>query len=176
MLFIIAQICGLINFITYGASIWMKKKKDMLSLQITCNLADIAQYLCLGAYTACTLNTISLMRNVFFRNSKGKKSILFLVILAYLTCGILTYDTIFSAISILIVIIQTLLAYQNKEQYIRIGAVFIIIYWIFYDCMYGAYVASVLDCIILVSNVLAVFHYKGRNGLNTRKEDNVHKI
>lgn len=157
--FILAQICGVINFITYGISIWMEKKKNILFFQIICNIADIIQYLCLGAYTACSINIISLLRNVTFRKSNNKVILLGLI-LSYLVCGALTYNGVFSALSIIVVIIQTLLAFQNNEQNIRIGAVYIIIYWIFYDFIYKAYVATGLDFITLVSNILAVKHYK----------------
>lgn len=160
-LFIIAQICGLVNFITYGISIWMKSKKEMLSFQIICNLADIIQYLCLGAYTACSINIISFIRNVLFRK-KCNNSFLLGIIILYVICGVITFDGMFSIFSILIVIIQTILAFQKKEQYIRIGAVFIILYWIFYDFIYGAYVSTLLDCIIFVSNILAVVHYSNK--------------
>lgn len=167
--FILAQICGVINFITYGISIWMEKKKNILFFQIICNIADIVQYICLGAYTACSINIISLLRNITFRKSNNK-IILLGLILSYLACGALTYNGVFSALSIVVVIIQTLLAFQNNEQNIRIGAVYIIIYWIFYDFIYKAYVATGLDFIILVSNILAVKHYKKIKNRNLSEE------
>lgn len=157
-MFLVAQICGFINFVTYGISIWMKKKKDILLLSIICNLADIIQYLCLGAYTACSINVISLIRNVLFR-CKCNKVFFVVVISLYLVCGVLTFDGCFSALSILIVIIQTMLVYQEKEQYIRLGAVFIILYWAVYDFIYGAYVAVICDGITFISNVLSVRYY-----------------
>lgn len=159
-MFIAAQVCGVINFTTYGLSIWMKRKKDMLLFQIIGNLADIIQYLCLGAYIACGLNIISLIRNILFRKKECNRILLLGIILSYLICGIFTFDTVFSAISILCVIIQTVLVYQKEEQYIRIGAVLIILYWILYDFIYGAYVATMLDCIILLSNIAASVHYR----------------
>lgn len=161
-LFVIAQICGVINFITYGTSIWMKNKKDMLFLQIICNIADIIQYLCLNAYTACSLNIISLIRNIIFRK-RNNIFCLIIIILLYILCGICTYSNIFSALSILIIIVQTGLAFQNNEQYIRFGAIFIIIYWIIYDFLYGAYVATLLDIIILISNIFAFKKYQKEN-------------
>ncbi len=167
-LFIIAQVCGLINFITYGISIWLKTKKDILFFQIICNLADIIQYLCLGAYTACSINTISLMRNVIFKKNCNKFFLLGIIFL-YVICGFVAFDGIFSLLSILIVIIQTVLVYQKEEQYIRIGAVFIILYWIVYDFVYGAYVSTILDCIIFVSNTLAVIHYEQKKKCNNMK-------
>lgn len=136
-----------------------KEKEHLIFFQIICNIADIIQYLCLGAYTACSINIISLLRNVTFRKSNNKVILLGLI-LSYLVCGALTYNGVFSALSIIVVIIQTLLAFQNNEQNIRIGAVYIIIYWIFYDFIYKAYVATGLDFIVLVSNILAVKHYK----------------
>lgn len=171
--FILAQICGLINFITYGISIWMKKKKNILLFQILCNIADIIQYLCLGAYTACSINIISLLRNITFRKNNNK-IILLGLILSYLTCGALTYNGIFSALSIVVVIIQTLLAFQDNEQNIRIGAVYIIIYWIFYDFIYKAYVATGLDFIILISNILAVKHYKKLKNENLKIDEKIY--
>ena len=151
-----AQIFALFSSLCLLVSFWQRKRKNILNLQILDSTFDIIQYVLLGAYTGCLISLLGAMRAYAFKK-KSNKIFLILFITLYIIASILTFNTYISFLPLFAAIIYTLVVWNKEEKNIRFFSIFVFMLWMIYDILVKAYVSSITDVILIISNSIAFY-------------------
>lgn len=159
------HVFGLIALLVWVSSIQVKRKSNILWLQLLSNICYAIQYFLLGLIsTACT-NVISIYRCYTFGMSarKNKKSplwVFLLIILAILISGLLFCKNYLDLLPIFATLLYTIFTWQNNTKYIRY--VFILCGFIFaiYNSAVGAYISLIGNFFEIGSGIIAVIRFR----------------
>lgn len=159
--YIYAQIFGLLGATAMLLSNWQKGKNKVLSFLILDSICYFMQYILLGALSGAFTNIIGLIRALICKykdNYKilNNKIILIIILIIYLIIGILTYNGIISLLPVLASIIYTSTLWQNNIKIIRFGTFIMILACFIYNISVKAYIAGVVEGILLISSILAI--------------------
>ena len=159
--FILAQIFGLLGALSMLLSLWQNTRNKVLSLLILDSLFYFIQYILLGAFSGAFTNIIGIIRTIMFKGKDKYKllqSKLFLtiIIIIYITVGIITYDGITSIFPIVASILYSVVLWQDNVKNIRIGTSLMILSWIIYNLCVGAYVGALIEGILFISSIIAI--------------------
>lgn len=152
IVFIVAQIFGLISVVLSAKSNFQKNKEKVLKLLIFCNLTCFFEYYLLGGISASYASILGIARAyIFYLYSKYNRKRNIYVLLAILgtTCllGYISYVDIFSILPIVSSIIYTYGAWQDNLTIYRITSTIGPLIWIFYDIKISAFF-GILTCLI----------------------------
>lgn len=159
--FIISQIFGALDGVAIILSSWQKKRSRMFFFLSFDNLFCFIQYMLLKAYTGAFTNVIGVLRLILF-NQKGKNKFfktkwpLIIIVLLYTLVTVLTYKDWTCLFPSLTSIYYAFVLWQDKEKSIRIGSSFMLLSWVIYDVIVGAYVGAISDFIMFISAILAI--------------------
>lgn len=159
--FILAQIFGLLGALSMILSNWQKTRNKILSLLIFDSIFYSLQYLLLEAYSGAFTNIVGILRIIIFKN-KDKYQILqnnyflFSIIIVYTLIGILTYNGLTSIFPVIASILYSVVLWQDDVRKIRLGTTVMIISWLIYNIVVGAYLSAVIEAILLISSITAI--------------------
>lgn len=159
--FILAQIFGLLGALSMILSNWQKTRNKILSLLIFDSIFYSLQYLLLEAYSGAFTNIVGILRIIIFKN-KDKYQILqndyflFSIIIVYTLIGILTYNGLTSIFPVIASILYSVVLWQDDVRKIRLGTTIMIISWLIYNIVVGAYLSAVIEAILLISSITAI--------------------
>lgn len=156
MSFILAQIFALLSSLCLLISFWQKKRNKILFFQILDSSFDIIQYLLLGAYTGGLISLLGATRAYTFSKS-NKKQFLFLFLTLYIIASIITFSGWESIIPLIAALIYTVVIWNKKEKNIRLFSILVFILWFIYDVLVKAYVSSITDIVLVISNTIAFY-------------------
>ena len=162
MNFILAQIFAFLSSLCLLTSFWQKKRKNILLFQILDSSFDIIQYLLLSAYTGGIISFLGAVRAYTFRKTNNRYS-LYLFLLLYIVASILTFNGYISFIPLVAAIIYTIVIWNKKEKNIRLFSIFVFILWFTYDILVRAYVNSITDIVLVISNLMAFYKLDIKN-------------
>lgn len=125
MLFILAQILGIVVLLITIISIQFKTKERILICQIIANSLLAVQYFLLNALTGGVVASINVIRCLIFyyykkKNKKPSIILLSLFIIVAVVSGILTWQNGFSIIPIIATIVFTYGLWQDNVKVTRI--------------------------------------------------------
>ena len=165
MLFLLAQICGLIALILTVIAIQFKSKEKIVICNIWANIAVTIQYFLLGALTGAVISILNTIRDVvfyFFKKKDLKPSFIVLSIfeIVAVTSGIMSWQNIWSFIPIIVTIIYTYGLWQDNIKVIRIITVIIGFGWSVYDIIVKAYVSALQVTSMAISAMIALYRNK----------------
>lgn len=156
MNFILAQVFAFLSSVCLLFSFWQKNRKQILFFQILDSSFDILQYFLLGAYTGSLISLLGATRAYTF--SKTNNSFfLILFLMLYTISSLITYNGFISIIPLLAALIYTIVTWNKKEKNIRLFSILIFILWFIYDILVKAYVSSITDVTLIISNALAFY-------------------
>ena len=161
-LYLLSQICVIISVIILGTTYFLKDKVKILILCLVYCIFYGIHYLLLGAITGSLMNLISFLRNLcFYRNSKKSKknSKVVLYVLFLITCFfcIISYDDVFSLISLTASLLSTYSIWQDNVKIYKFLAIPVSICFIIYAFHINSVVAIATEIVLLVTEIVAIF-------------------
>lgn len=156
-----AQLFGILGSISMMLSNWQKSKNKMMLFLTFDSILYFIQYMLLRAYTGAFTNVISFFRVLIFSNkdkmvTKHKNIALYIILLLYITSGILTYNSIIDCLPILATLVYTIFLWQDNIQRIRIGSSIMFSMWMVYDIVVKAYFGAFFECFLLITSILSI--------------------
>lgn len=162
MNFILAQTFAFFSSLCLLFSFWQKKRKQILFFQILDSTFDILQYFLLGAYTGSLISLLGATRAYTFSKTNNK-FFLILFLLLYTISSIITFNGLISIVPLIAALIYTIVTWNKKEKNIRLFSILVFILWFIYDILVKAYVSSITDIILIISNSLAFYKLDIKN-------------
>ena len=155
---LLAQIFAFLSSSCLLKSFWQKKRIKILFFQILDSAFDIIQYTLLGAYTGSLISLLGATRAYTFSKTNNKY-FLFLFLLLYIIASLITFDGVISFIPLIAALVYTIVTWNKKEKNIRLFSILVFILWFIYDILVKAYVSSITDTVLVVSNFIAISGY-----------------
>lgn len=150
-------------------SFQQNKRKRIIGFQIVAALLFIAHYLLLGflkspdAFTGAALNFIGLTRSIVFINSDKKwaKSPFWLVfyIIVSAIAGILTWESWYSFLPPMAMILTTISYWMKNETKIRLITFPSSPCWLIFNIITHSVAGVVTECIVMTSLIIAIIRY-----------------
>lgn len=166
---IVAQIIGFLALAFTAGSFQGKNRKRILIFQSLGSFLWMVQFILLGSYTGAIVNSISVIRNVFYYfKDKNKlfssKWLPFLAGILYVICGIFTFDGILSVLPVIAALIASVAFYITEEKKIRILSLFVSPLWMVYDIFAPSIAGVLTESITLISIIIALFRFRKKQG------------
>lgn len=173
-MFIVAQIIGILLIILNVISMQLKNKKNIVFVLLIINLLAAINLMMLGSYTGsiiCFFAAVQVIINSFFerKNKEISKVILGFYVIISITCGVITYKTMFDILPIISSILFTITIIQKKEKNIRRIHLINMSLWVVYDFISAAYTNVISDSITLVSDLVGIYRFDIRKNDNNKK-------
>lgn len=165
MLFILAQICGVIALILTVISVQFKTKEKIVMCSVLANIVVAIQYFLLGALTGAVISVINTIRCLvfyFFKKKNMKPSVIVLIIFEILAIisGSISWQNMWSLIPITVTVIYTYGLWQDNIKVIRITTGIVGFGWAVYDIVVRAYVGALQETSQLISAIIALYRNK----------------
>ena len=169
MIFILAQICGVIALILTVISVQFKTKEKIVMCMIFANLVVAVQYFLLNAITGGVISILNTIRCIVFYYYKKKDKNPSLVILLVfeviaIISGITSWQNIWSLIPVLVTIIYTYGLWQDNVNIIRITTGIAGFGWAIYNIIVMAYVGAIQEIAQLVSSIISLVRKQDNKG------------
>lgn len=160
----ISQICVVLALASMCLSYLTKNKIYILLLSTFSTLFFGIQYGLLGAWTGVAINSVGIVRGIwfYFNDKKGKTNdYISLIILstALIIVGIATYQSIFSLVATLAMLLFTYTLWQSKVSVYRNMAPFISLLWITYNIYNNSIFAIISESILIVFEIIGIIKY-----------------
>lgn len=163
MIYIVAQIIGLIAFVVSLIAYHKKDKKTILNNMITSNILNLIHYLLLGAFSGCITKLLAIFRDYFIilkeKNKKLSNSVYLIVfILLYIIATIFTYNGILSILPLVAAIIYIIFIWNGNEVIIKKIAFFCYFLWLIYNIFVLSIAGIVSNIISIISTLIAIIN------------------
>lgn len=161
MLFILAQICGIIALILTVIAVQFKTKEKIVMCSVFANIVVAIQFFLLNAITGAVVSIINTIRCIIFyyyKKKDMKPSLIILLIFEIIAVvsGIMSWQNIWSIIPIIVTVIYTYGLWQDNVKVIRITTGIAGFGWAIYDIIVMAYVGAVQETSQLISAIIAL--------------------
>jgi hypothetical protein len=165
MLFWMVQAFGIITLILYVVSMQMKKKENLLILQISSNIFFVLQCILTNALTGTALVSLAIARGVVFFIYKKRElnpSIITLLVFkfAIITSTIFAWEGIISLFAFFANINNLSAQWQDNMKLLRILTISGCILWMIYQFHAGLYAAMVTEVCIIISSIAALWKFR----------------
>ena len=167
MLFILAQICGIIALILVVISVQFKTKEKIVMYMVFANFMIAIQFFLLNAITGAIISIINTIRCIVFYYYKKKEmkpsfvTLLIFEIIAIVS-GIISWQNIWSLIPIIVTVLYTYGLWQDNVKVLRIMVGIVGGGWAIYDVVVKAYVGALQEVSQLISAIVSLVrnHYQ----------------
>lgn len=161
MLFLLAQICGLIALILTVISVQFKTKEKIVMCFIFANIVVAIQFFLLNAITGGIISIINAIRCIIFyyykkKDKKPSLAILILFEIIAIVSGMMSWQNIWSILPIMVTIIYTYGLWQDNVTIIRVTTGIAGLGWAIYDLIVMAYVGAIQEFSQLVSAIVSL--------------------
>ena len=157
MNFILAQIFAFLSSLCLLFSFWQRNRKQILFFQVLDSSFDILQYFLLGAYTGSLISLLGATRAYTFSKTNNRFFLILFLIL-YTISSLITYNGFMSIIPLIAALTYTIVTWNKIEKNIRLFSILVFILWFIYDIFVKAYVSSITDIALIISNALAFYN------------------
>lgn len=171
MIFVIAQILGILGPGTTIIATQMKDKKKYLLAYIAAYIIIMTYYLLLKAYPGAINTFILLALTIVFSMFENKKFPVWLIVifsLLILFGSIITYENIYSLLPAVVSFISFIILLSKDMKKIRKYTLLIKLLCTIYDFLVMVYTACIIDFIGLISTIIAMFRYD-RKSISSQK-------
>ena len=159
--YIISQILTLILYSFLGISYLQKNRNKVLILNIIVDILHIAAMCLLKGYSGAAMGLVSLYRDIFLliysrkKNSKNRNIfILITSVILIIIFSFVTYNGIFSMLSIVATLITTFAIWQKNVKYYKFFGIISSLLWILYNVFVFSVVGIVLESIIFIFSII----------------------
>lgn len=163
MVYLLAQIFGILGLIVIVISLFQKQKSKMLSFVMLNGIFFGIQYLLLGAYSGMISNFFGIARTYCFMKRENNKNydklqVLAFFLIGYIIIGFVTFDgSLIGIFPVIAEIIYVIAMWQKSTKRIRIGTLIMVSLWLVYDIIVMAYPSVITDLIVLSSTLIAIY-------------------
>ena len=159
--YIISQILTLILYSFLGISYLQKNRNKVLILNIIVDILHIVAMFLLKGYSGAAMGLVSLYRDIFLliysrkKNSKNRDIfILITSVILIIISSFVTYNGIFSMLSIVATLITTFAIWQKNVKYYKFFGIISSLLWILYNVFVFSVVGIVLESIIFIFSTI----------------------
>ena len=166
---IIPQIIGLLAVATFLLSYQMKKRRNIIIVNVISRLLYIVQYVLLGAFSGAILDSVGIIASVIAEKKNTpfiKKHTTVIVV----TCGLVVLSaglaiafvnrSVLDLLPIIGVFLHTGAFWLTDERIIRRVSLAGSPFWLVYNFLSHAYGSAVGDVLTMVSIITAMIKYK----------------
>ena len=178
--YILSQVFIIFNYVFLAITYGLKSRKSILSFNILSIVTTATSYGLLSAWSGCVMCFVSLTRNIIFLLQEGKEksekitvsdwTILSVLYLISIIFAILTYDGLFSLLSVFAVMLYTLSVWQKNAKVYKILGVPINVLWIGYNIFVKSIFGVICETILLVFVIYELIVYCKTKGVINKKE------
>lgn len=171
---------GILGIAASVLSFQCRTHKGIMLFKSVNELFFALQYLLLGAYTGCAMNSIGLLRNLLFARQveKGRPVWPFLLLFSGLIAllGIFTWQGPLSLLVLFAKLLSTCSYSMSRPSRLRLLAFPTSISWLVYNLFIGSYEGALCETLTLVSIVTAFFRldlpeYRQKNNAAAAKPE-----
>ena len=161
----LGQIIGIIGVAAYVLSYQLKKRNNIVLVNIISNTLYVLQYILLGAFEGAAIDSLSAVSTFAAYNkdkgfiSKHIKLVVFVINLSIFISGMALYRNIFSLCSIIGAILQTGACWLSDEKKLRILSFSGTPFWLVYNFTSGAYGSAIGTVMSMLSIGIAIYRY-----------------
>ena len=159
--YIISQIITLILYGILGVSYLQKNRNKVLIFNIVVDILHIVAMLLLKGYSGAAMGVVSLYRDIFLliypKKKNNKKIDMFILITSIVLIIILsfiTYNGIFSTLSIVATLITTFAIWQKNMKYYKLLGVISSLLWMLYNVFVFSVAGIILELIIFIFSTI----------------------
>ena len=157
-----AQLIGFIAFFISLVTYHQKSKVKILSNALLVNCLKIVHYLLLGAYSACVIKVVAIIRDFFVilkekYNFLRSKFFFWFFLLLYLVIAIVTYDGVFSLFPVIAAFTYILVIWNGDVDKIRKIAFLGYCLWLCYNIFVFSISGVLSDIISILSVSVAIY-------------------
>ena len=155
----------LIGFVGLGLSLLVfqvNKRGAMLRLQMLASVCYAVQFLLLGAFTGSIMNAAVAVRNLTYELSDKRRRSWLLpaaFIAVFIGAEIITWQGPLSLLPFIGTISGTVAFWQRNPRIIRLITLVSPPAWFIYAAITGSYAAVVLEVILLLVNLAAIYRF-----------------
>lgn len=154
IIYIIAQVIGLIAFIISLCAYHKKNKKSILDYMIVSNILNIIHYVMLNAPSGFVTKALAITRDTFIlKKAKHKKLsgviYLYIFVFIYLTLMHITYNGIISILPFVASIYYLIGIWEADELHVKKVAMYSFFPWLLYN-------VCVLSISGIISNIISI--------------------
>ena len=161
--YVCSQILVIIYYLIYTSTFNLKDKSKILKIGILATIISALSYLLLGAYTGIAMCVISIIRNLWFYKSKSKNSLIVVFIVMFLA-SVISYQNIFSLLSITATMIYTYAVWQKSTKKYKLFGIAVNLLMIGYNISIMSIMGVIFMTIALISSIIG--YTKDGEGVN----------
>lgn len=163
--YIISQICTIIMYVLLGVTYQVKSRRKLLILSIFSNAFQGIAYLLLNAKSGFVMCLLAILRKTAMmfisdkiKDEKTSKNAYLGVIIIFYTVmtisAILTYEGVYSMLSIIATAIYTFSIWQKNENVYKLLGTPVGVCWIAYNIFVKSVFGVILESIILICSIV----------------------
>lgn len=167
-----AHILGVLAVLAFLLSFQLKKRQNIILVNIASRIFYILQYIFLGALEGAVLDFSGFVFSFLARYkekpfvTKHLKIIIIAVNVLLIAVGLSLYENVFSLFAIGGIVLEIMALWLTKEKNIRLLSLACLPFWLTYNIANGAYSSAVGNVLGMVSIALAMLR------LDFKKTDN----
>ena len=170
MLYVTAQVLGVISWIIFLLSYYSKRINKVLFMQIVASILDCLCYALLGAWTGLLISVFELIKGFGYYKTDKDKYIFIFTIPIYIIIGLVSERTIFTIIPIAASLIDGYAVLRSEKTAVK-GGVISNFLWMIYDLSYLDFAGVLSDLTLVISNIFIITYgytkYLHRNSVYT---------
>ena len=150
---------------TWISSVQVKKKFNILILQLLANIFYAIQYFLLGFFSTGLMNIVSAFRCFAFginakRNKNNSFGLLLLILFIIFVLSLIFCKTYIGLIPIFTTLLYTISSWQDNTKYLRYIFVLCSILFVFYNWIVGAYVTLIGNIFEIISGIISIIRFE----------------
>ncbi len=174
-MYYIAQLIGLVAFVVAVSSFQKNSQKGILALQMVSSTLFCIHFALLGAYVGAMLNAIAALRAFVFGQkdrpwAKNKFWLVFFTVVC-IAAGVLTWDTVFSALPILGMVFTTVAFWIEDPVLVRRLSFPSSPCWLIYNLVNGSWAGVMTESFVICSILVAMWRYEWSHVARARKKE-----
>jgi hypothetical protein len=159
--FLVSQVFAAFAFLCGTYSYQLNDRKNVLLCWSACGLLNSLHFALLGAITPSVITAITGSRFLLAQRTSSFGIFLFFIC-ASLTAGFLTYERPLNLIPIGTSLIGTTAVFYGSNLALRLCLGFCSVLWLYHNIVIGSPVASVMECVFLLSNFIGYIRLRKR--------------
>lgn len=156
VVFIIAQIFGLISWLLLLYSYTREDIDNLLFIQILVCVFDVLSYVMLGAYSGFLICLVELIKTILYYKTDKDNLIFKISLLFYFIIGLLTIKAWYACLPVLGSIIDSF-GVSKDSKTANICSIFSNILWTIYDLLILSYIGAFNDIVVVICNLVVLF-------------------
>lgn len=163
--YIISQVLVVIMYVMLCATYFFKSREKILFMSVVLNAIQAVSFLLLGGFTGMAMNFFNIARDTFlYVDSKNNKKseelkrrdyvilIIFLIIIAIMS--VISYDNIWSVLTILGTVISTISVWQKRPRLYKLLGIPVSGLYLGYHIALKSIFAIMLEGILFISTIV----------------------